>query len=117
MTFKRENKYDADTYEISIPSDPSEPDGAAVRIGVFDKVLVEISVEKVWVNLVLFFINRTDFFSFFLCCRIEILNEGKSRWHLLNLLILEDCKYDLRVQLSCSISASIAGYRLDKWNP
>lgn len=46
VTFKRENKYDADTYEISIPSDPSEPDGAAVRIGVFDKVLVEISVEK-----------------------------------------------------------------------
>lgn len=42
VTFKRENEYDAETYEIMIPAEP-EP----VTIGVFDKVLVEITVEKV----------------------------------------------------------------------
>lgn len=42
VTFKRENDYDAETYEISVPG----ADGTVTRIGVFDKVLVEISVEK-----------------------------------------------------------------------
>lgn len=45
VTFKRENEYDANTYEIAVPSDSSSE--GPVRIGVFDKVLVEISVEKV----------------------------------------------------------------------
>lgn len=45
--FKRENQYDAETYEITVPLDPSQPDGKSVKIGVFDKVMVEISVEKV----------------------------------------------------------------------
>lgn len=49
--FKRENEYDAETYEIAVPADTSEPNGPAVRIGVFDKVLVEISVEKVRLRL------------------------------------------------------------------
>ena len=43
VTFKRENEYDAETYEIAVPSEA----GPAIRIGVFDKVKVEISVEKV----------------------------------------------------------------------
>ena len=47
VTFKRENEFDAEKYEIAVPSDASEPNSPAVRIGVFDKVLVEISVEKV----------------------------------------------------------------------
>lgn len=49
VTFKRENEYDAETYEIAVPVDgtSSSNGGKSVRIGVFDKVLVEISVEKV----------------------------------------------------------------------
>ncbi|KAK4702251.1 hypothetical protein P7C70_g3973, partial [Phenoliferia sp. Uapishka_3] len=46
VTFKRENEFDAEKYEISVPSDASDPNGPTVRIGVFDKVMVEISVEK-----------------------------------------------------------------------
>lgn len=46
VTFKRENEYDPETYEIAIPTDTSIG-GASVRIGVFDKVKVEITVEKV----------------------------------------------------------------------
>lgn len=48
VTFKRENQYDADTYEITVPAVDSE--GLPVKIGVFDKVMVEISVEKVSYN-------------------------------------------------------------------
>lgn len=47
VTFRRENEYDAETYEIAVPSDPTDASSPSVRIGVFDKVLVEISVEKV----------------------------------------------------------------------
>lgn len=43
VTFKRDNDYDADSYEIHVPT----PSGKNVTIGVFDKVEVEISVEKV----------------------------------------------------------------------
>lgn len=39
--FKRENEYDAEKYELTIPHE-----GHNVTIGVFDKVTVEISVEK-----------------------------------------------------------------------
>lgn len=46
IKFKRDTAYDPETYEIAIPTDPSQPDGSAVRVGVFDKVTVEISVEK-----------------------------------------------------------------------
>ncbi|BGP10533.1 exosome catalytic subunit dis3 [Rhodotorula toruloides] len=42
VTFKRDNDYDADSYEIHVPT----PAGKNVTIGVFDKVEVEISVEK-----------------------------------------------------------------------
>ncbi|GAA5892399.1 hypothetical protein JCM6882_003660, partial [Rhodosporidiobolus microsporus] len=42
VTFKRDNDYDADNYEIRVP----QPDGSSVTIGVFDKVAVEIGVEK-----------------------------------------------------------------------
>ncbi|SCZ95269.1 BZ3500_MvSof-1268-A1-R1_Chr11-2g03395 [Microbotryum saponariae] len=44
VTFKRENDYDAEKYEISIPTSKDGQD--KVTIGVFDKVTVEISVEK-----------------------------------------------------------------------
>ncbi|KDE09865.1 hypothetical protein MVLG_00263 [Microbotryum lychnidis-dioicae p1A1 Lamole] len=44
VTFKRENEYDAEKYEISIPMSKDGQD--KVTIGVFDKVTVEISVEK-----------------------------------------------------------------------
>jgi exosome complex exonuclease DIS3/RRP44 len=47
VTFKRDNEYDAESYEISVPKDAS---GEKVTIGVFDKVEVEISVEKVRLN-------------------------------------------------------------------
>lgn len=47
MTFKRDNEFDAEKYEIAIPTDAANPNSPVVRIGVFDKVLVEISVEKV----------------------------------------------------------------------
>ncbi|GAA5953845.1 hypothetical protein JCM8115_004175 [Rhodotorula mucilaginosa] len=43
VTFKRDNEYDAESYEITVPKDAS---GEKVTIGVFDKVEVEISVEK-----------------------------------------------------------------------
>ena len=43
VTFKRDNEYDAETYEITVP----DKDGDKVKIGVFDKVVVEIVVEKV----------------------------------------------------------------------
>lgn len=42
VTFKRDNEYDAGTYEITVP----DKDGDKVKIGVFDKVVVEIGVEK-----------------------------------------------------------------------
>ncbi|BGP26866.1 mitotic control protein dis3 [Rhodotorula toruloides] len=42
VTFRRDNDYDADSYEIHVPT----PSGKNVTIGVFDKVEVEISVEK-----------------------------------------------------------------------
>ncbi|GAA5821795.1 hypothetical protein JCM11251_001028 [Rhodosporidiobolus azoricus] len=42
VTFKRDNDYDAENYEIHVP----QPDGSKVTIGVFDKVSVEIGVEK-----------------------------------------------------------------------
>ncbi|GAA5973225.1 hypothetical protein JCM11641_006332 [Rhodosporidiobolus odoratus] len=42
VTFKRDNEYDAENYEIHVP----QPDGTKVTIGVFDKVAVEIGVEK-----------------------------------------------------------------------
>ncbi|GAA5932387.1 exosome catalytic subunit DIS3 [Sporobolomyces koalae] len=42
VTFKRDNEYDAETYEITVP----DKAGNQVKIGVFDKVTVEISVEK-----------------------------------------------------------------------
>ncbi|BGP57585.1 hypothetical protein JCM8202_000489 [Rhodotorula sphaerocarpa] len=44
VTFKRENEYDAESYEITVPK--SADGGDKVTIGVFDKVEVEISVEK-----------------------------------------------------------------------
>lgn len=47
VTFKRENRYDPETYEIAVPKDPAQHNGPEVRIGVFDKVTVEITVEKV----------------------------------------------------------------------
>jgi hypothetical protein len=65
VTFTRENSYDPETYEISVPIDASEPEGAAVKIGVFDKVTVEITVEKV--RVVVFF-----FFYFLLILRIVV---------------------------------------------
>ncbi|GAA5988843.1 hypothetical protein JCM10908_006194 [Rhodotorula pacifica] len=43
ITFKRDNEYDAESYEITVPK---SADGDKVTIGVFDKVEVEISVEK-----------------------------------------------------------------------
>ncbi|GAA5909781.1 exosome catalytic subunit DIS3 [Sporobolomyces salmoneus] len=42
VTFKRDNEYDAETYEITIP----DREGKKHKIGVFDKVVVEIGVEK-----------------------------------------------------------------------
>jgi exosome complex exonuclease DIS3/RRP44 len=45
VTFKRDNDYDAETYEITVPND--NDNGDKVKIGVFDKVVVEIGVEKV----------------------------------------------------------------------
>ncbi|GAA5869763.1 hypothetical protein JCM16303_001786 [Sporobolomyces ruberrimus] len=42
VTFKRDNEYDAETYEIAVP----DKNGDKVKIGVFDKVVVEIGVEK-----------------------------------------------------------------------
>ncbi|GAA6017904.1 hypothetical protein JCM11491_001210 [Sporobolomyces phaffii] len=42
VTFKRDNEYDAETYEITVP----DKNGDKVKIGVFDKVVVEIGVEK-----------------------------------------------------------------------
>lgn len=47
ITFKRENRYDPDNYEIFVPHDPSNPNSPEAKIGVFDKVTVEITVEKV----------------------------------------------------------------------
>lgn len=47
VTFKRENRYDPDNYEIFVPHDPSNPNSPETKIGVFDKVTVEITVEKV----------------------------------------------------------------------
>ena len=46
VTFKRENTYDAETYEISVPKEVGRPEAGHVKIGVFDKVTVEITVEK-----------------------------------------------------------------------
>lgn len=46
VTFKRENKYDAETYEISVPTNANETGGDCVTVGVFDRVMVEITVEK-----------------------------------------------------------------------
>lgn len=46
ITFKRENRYDPETYELFLPKDVTKPDGPHVKLGVFDKVTVEISVEK-----------------------------------------------------------------------
>ncbi|KAI5477272.1 exosome complex exonuclease DIS3/RRP44 [Pseudohyphozyma bogoriensis] len=46
VTFKRDNEYDAETYEIAVPTDPTDSKSPAVRIGVFDKVTVEITTEK-----------------------------------------------------------------------
>jgi exosome complex exonuclease DIS3/RRP44 len=43
VTFKRDHRYDPETYEIAVPVDES---GKEVRIGVFDRVIVEITVEK-----------------------------------------------------------------------
>ncbi|GAA6018907.1 hypothetical protein JCM10207_009191 [Rhodosporidiobolus poonsookiae] len=43
VTFKRDNDYDADNYELHVPQ---PGDGSRATIGVFDKVLVEIGVEK-----------------------------------------------------------------------
>jgi len=40
--FKGEPKYDADNYTLVVPS----PEGEDVTIGVFDKVIVQIEVEK-----------------------------------------------------------------------
>ncbi|BGP19161.1 hypothetical protein JCM10213_006493 [Rhodosporidiobolus nylandii] len=42
VTFKRDTEYDAENYEIHVPT----PDGDKITIGVFDKVGVEIGVEK-----------------------------------------------------------------------
>lgn len=42
MTFKKEIKFDAENYTITVPS----PTGGEVTIGVFDKVTVDITVEK-----------------------------------------------------------------------
>ncbi|KAF8526026.1 hypothetical protein BU17DRAFT_74382 [Hysterangium stoloniferum] len=42
ITFKQETKFDPDQYTLTTPL----PDGGSVDIGVFDKVLVSISVEK-----------------------------------------------------------------------
>jgi len=42
VTFKKETKFDPDSYSITIPS----PEGKDVTISVFDKVTVSISVEK-----------------------------------------------------------------------
>jgi len=47
VTFKRENRFDAEKYEIAVPTNPIDPDGPEVRIGVFDRVTVEITTEKV----------------------------------------------------------------------
>ncbi|GAA5957793.1 hypothetical protein JCM21900_004555 [Sporobolomyces salmonicolor] len=44
VTFKRDLEYDAETYEIVVPDKDKE--GNKVKIGVFDKVTVEIGVEK-----------------------------------------------------------------------
>jgi exosome complex exonuclease DIS3/RRP44 len=41
--FKRETQFDADNYTISVPSGRSDSD---VKISVFDKVVVNIEVEK-----------------------------------------------------------------------
>lgn len=46
VTFKRDNEYDAETYEIAVP----DKNGDKVKIGVFDKVVVEIGVEKVSID-------------------------------------------------------------------
>ena len=42
MLFKRETKFDADDYTIAVPT----PAGQEVVISVFDKVVVDITVEK-----------------------------------------------------------------------
>lgn len=42
VTFKRETKFDPDQYSITVPSH----DGRDVTLAVFDKVTVNISVEK-----------------------------------------------------------------------
>jgi exosome complex exonuclease DIS3/RRP44 len=44
VTFKREIRFDADNYTLTIGS--SEPGGKDVEIAVFDKVTVSIEVEK-----------------------------------------------------------------------
>ncbi|GAA5853796.1 hypothetical protein JCM8547_007454 [Rhodosporidiobolus lusitaniae] len=44
VTFKRDNEYDAENYEIHVPT--GGPEGEKKTIGVFDKVVVEIGVEK-----------------------------------------------------------------------
>jgi exosome complex exonuclease DIS3/RRP44 len=44
VTFKREIRFDADNYTLTIPS--SGPGGKDIEIAVFDKVMVNIEVEK-----------------------------------------------------------------------
>ncbi|KAM0747130.1 mitotic control protein dis3 [Meredithblackwellia eburnea MCA 4105] len=43
ITFEKENEFDPDHYEVALPS--GNGDGKKVKIGVFDKVVVDISVE------------------------------------------------------------------------
>lgn len=45
MTFKREVKFDSDNYTLSVPTS-GDMDDEEVTIAVFDKVTVNISVEK-----------------------------------------------------------------------
>jgi len=42
ITFKGEPKYDAENYTLTVPS----PEGEDVTLAVFDKVTVQIEVEK-----------------------------------------------------------------------
>lgn len=44
VTFKRDTQFDADNYTISVPS--LSPGALDVTIAVFDKVVVDIEVEK-----------------------------------------------------------------------
>ena len=43
ITFKSEHRHDPERYELALPT----PTGGEVRIGVFDRVHVLITVEKV----------------------------------------------------------------------